>query len=328
MAQRRSEAAVGQREHGLFGLTLTSDFAFESRLAPARGAADLVFSSSGRAPLAAQPGAPLYESPLLDQAGESVSRLYRLPDGELLRFGHGLDFYLGERRIDCHLRHPSAGHLVEIRLLGPVLAYWLERLAICVLHASAVVIGGLAIAFMATNQGGKSALAATLMDRGAPLLTDDLLPIELRRGGLVARSAYPQMRMWPDGLAHFIADRHVRAATPVRFGKHWVPVGPGGFGSFQAAAAPFGCIYLPERQDSGTSVAEVGISPVSPRQAVIEMLRCSFSPYIVEAVGLQPSRLDLFARLVQEVPVRRLVYPSGFDELSRVSEAVLADLEA
>jgi hypothetical protein len=43
----------------------------------------------------------------------------------------------------------------------------------------------------------------------------------------------------------------------------------------------------------------------------------------MEAAGLQPARLDRLARLVQSVPVRRLVYPSGFERLEEVARQIL-----
>lgn len=136
------------------------------------------------------------------------------------------------------------------------------------------------------------------------------------------------MRMRPDGLAQFVTDPGLREASRAQFGKHWVPVGEGGFGDFHAAAAPLGRLYLPERLDGEPAGGGVRISPVSARQAVVELLRRSFSPYIVEAAGLQAARLETFARLVREVPVRRLVYPSGLTCLPAVRAAVLADLES
>ena len=39
-------------------------------------------------------------------------------------------------------------------------------------------------------------------------------------------------------------------------------------------------------------------------------------------------RLEFFARMVQQVPVRRLVYPTGFEHLPRVRETILEDLDA
>jgi hypothetical protein len=326
-ASARTGWGVGPRRHRLFGLTLLSDFDFESRLGPGRGAADLTFSVLPDTAVEARLDEPLYESPLVDEAGDSLSRLYRLPQCELLRFGEVLDFYLGADRIDCHLRQPGGRQMIEIRLLGAVLAYWLERMGIRALHASAVVVDGRAVAFMATHQGGKTGLAATLVAHGAPLLSDDLMPVEARPGGIVARSGYPQMRMRPDAARHFV-DPEQRRAARRRLGKLWVPVGANGFGAFQAGSVPLACVYLPERQDPRSSGRQPRISGVEPRQAVIELLRGSFSPYIVEAVGLQPRRLEDFADLAQTVPVRRLVYPSGFEALPRVRDALLEDLDA
>ena len=67
----------------------------------------------------------------------------------------------------------------------------------------------------------------------------------------------------------------------------------------------------------------VEIQDVSPRDAVIELVRHSFSPRLVEAAGLGVRRLDFFVRLATQVPVRRLRYPSGFDRLPAVVERVL-----
>lgn len=320
------DSFADRRKHGLFGLTLASEFPFESRLAPGRGEPDLEFSGPAAPPSDEALAEPVYESPLRDETGSSLVRLYRVEHGELLRFGDGLDFHLGRGRIDYRLRDPGWAEAIEVRLLGTVLSYWLERLEVCVLHASAVVADGRAVAFMANNRGGKSALAATMMAGGAPLLTDDLLPVELRDGEIVARSGYPQMRMWPDAVEHFFAGRRPRSAYPRRFGKHWLPVGADGFGEFHAAAVPLGRLYLPRRKDGPASSREVRMSKLPPRKAVIELLRCSFSPNIVEAVGLQRHRLETFARLVEQVPVRRLDYPSGLGALPRVRLAVLDDL--
>ena len=67
----------------------------------------------------------------------------------------------------------------------------------------------------------------------------------------------------------------------------------------------------------------VEIQPVSRSEALIELVRHSFSPRLVEAAGLQPSRLDRLSRLVRQVPVRRLSYTSGFERLPEVAEALL-----
>jgi hypothetical protein len=96
---------------------------------------------------------------------------------------------------------------------------------------------------------------------------------------------------------------------------------------FRAEPVPLRRIYLPQRLDASSPEREILIEPVPLREAVIELVRRSFSPYIVEAVGLQPARLELFARVVRAVPVLRLRYPSGFERLPEVTERLLIDLQ-
>jgi hypothetical protein len=50
-------------------------------------------------------------------------------------------------------------------------------------------------------------------------------------------------------------------------------------------------------------------------------------PRSVQALGWAPRRLELITRLVGAVPVRRIVYPDGFQHLPVVRQAILADLQ-
>ena len=144
--------------------------------------------------------------------------------------------------------------------------------------------------------------------------------LEETEGRWEVRSSYPLMRMWPDAAQHFLG--HYTDLPLVQWDseKRSVAVGEGGFGRFQEAPSPLACIYLATRAEGTDSVE---IQPVPRSEAVIELIRHSFSPRLVEAVGLQPARLDRLARLVRSVPVRRLVYPSGFERLKEVASQIL-----
>ena len=312
----------------LFGLTLASDFPFANRLAPG-GIPDLTFTCVDRSPLPTNwdQATPSYGSPYRTDDGESIAYLYRLDTCDVLRFTRVADFYLWPDRIICHLLDPAYDYLVEIRLLGPVLSFWLERGGIPALHASAVVVEGHAAAFVTSNSGGKSVLAATLMQAGYPLLTDDILAAERRRGTFVGRPGYPQMRLWPDEARYFLGHYEDLERVHPALSKRRVPIGPDSFGTFCDASQPLACLYLPERRDPVVGGSDIEITPVSPRDAVIELVRHSFIPHVVEALGWQPQRLDFFAQMVQQVPMRQLVYPSGFEHLPRVREAILKDLK-
>jgi hypothetical protein len=311
-----SEGVLSSRR--LFGLNLASDFPFSHHLGEGDGAADLTFTLTPR-PLLPGPWrntAPIYISPYRGADGESVFHLYRIDGYEILNFPGTADFFLQDDRIACHVLEPD---LVELRLLGPVLSYCLERWGLPTLHASAVAVDGRAVAFLSRQGGGKTGLAAALMRAGMPLVTDDVLPVEDRKGTFFARPGYPQMRMWPDEAAWFLDRWEELPLVHPEVTKRRISVGPGGFGEFRDASLPLAGLYIPERRPDGP----VEIVDVPPRDALIELVRYSFSPHLVEAAGLQPFRFDLFARLVQRVPVRRLRYPAGFERLAEVTETLL-----
>jgi len=314
------------RPRYLFGVTLASDFGFSVPLPASDGALDLTFAVSPFAPLAGgwHRQLPVYTSPRRRPNGASACCLYRTPDCEIFSFPD-VEYYLWSARIVCHLPESAWLHLVEPYLLGPVFAYWLERRGLPVLHASTVGIEGRAVVFAAMHGTGKSGLAAALLQCGATLLGDDLAPIDELGGDQTVQPGFPCLRMWPDEAAYFLRRyEHLPRVSPGSE-KRWVPIGPDGFGTFCNHPLPLSCIYLPERRPEPHGLVE--IRPVSPRDALIELVRHSFSPFLVEAAGLQPGRFDRLARLVRQVPVRRLSYPSGFDRLPGVAEAILRDLE-
>lgn len=314
-----STSLNGWRLYNLYGLALASDFPFTSRLPPDVGLPDLTFTCAGTPPTPGNVPKPAYASRLLNARGESTCSFYRLGNFDLLRYPEVGDFYLGPDRIVCH---PIDLRMTEVYLLSSVLSCWLERAGVPCLHASAVVVDGDTVGFLSFNGGGKSSLAAAMVQGGCSLLTDDVLAVGSGPGGFSARRGYAQMRLWPTEAEHFWgpADQLPRVHPTVA--KVRVPVDV-----FDARERPLTCFYLPARRPTGCADDSVEIKALSPRDTVIEFVRHSFVAPLAEAVGWQPRRLDIFARLAAEVPVKHLIYPSGLDQLPRVREAILNDLQ-
>jgi hypothetical protein len=238
-----------------------------------------------------------------------------------------MEFFLEAHRIHCRMTSAADQPLTEVRLLGTVLALWLEWRGRPALHASAVVVDGRAVGFLAGNRGGKSSLAAAFLQAGYPLLTDDILSLLRTPSGVLACPGYPQMRFWPHDARRLLGSTAGLEAVLPGQPKLQVPVGEGGFGVFQAEDLPLAALYLPERSAPGEE-AELRIDVLSPQAGLIELVRHAFTPRMAEALALQSSRLDLFARLLRAAPVRRLGYPDGYEHLPRTVEAILADLRA
>jgi hypothetical protein len=316
----RATTLLGRRSR-LFGLTVAGSLPLRVPLPQSFDPVDLVLSLSAQPLWGPEQRAlpPLYSSPFRYKDGTSVGSLYLEPESSLFHFPGAGEFRIQADHIESFFPEQGGG-LGELRFLGPVFSYWLELRGLLTLHASAVAVDGRAVAFLSRQGGGKSGLAAAMIAAGTPLLTDDLVVVEEGEDCWEVRPSYPMMRMWPDEATHFL--RHYADLPRVQRNseKRSVAVGEGGFGSFCDSSSPLGCIYLATRVEGADTVE---IQPVSRSEALIELVRHSFSARLVEAVGLQPARLDRLARLVRSVPVRRLVYPSGFARLAEVAGELL-----
>jgi len=216
----------------------------------------------------------------------------------------------------------------RLLLMGIILAFWLEREGFPVLHSSAIVVNEQVVAFPSHSGNGKSTLAASFLQAGAALLTDDILAIENQAGQFWGRPGLSQINLWPDQAAYFTGEKEFEiipldgTKQPIHIETFNPP------GTFCQKGRPLKCIYIPRKSDQPAGRTDIEITQVPPAEAVIELLRYSFiSSFICEQLGWQSRRLDFFARLVRQVPVRRLVYPAGFEHLAGVTEAVMRDLE-
>src|SRR6201997_3695947 len=82
--------------------------------------------------------------------------------------------------------------------LGQVLSYCLLTRGIEPLHATAMVVGDQAVAFLGDSGAGKSTLAATFLQKGYTLLTDDVLALEFRGENVWARPGIARVKLNPD----------------------------------------------------------------------------------------------------------------------------------
>ena len=319
------------RAWSLYGARLRSDHAFVNNVTVADDSTaspcfELSFAYVDDAPLPDgwDRGHATYRSPLL--IDDEQSFLYVIPVGTctVFRFTDVVDFYIWPDRILCRLLDPAYAFMVELHLLGFVMAYWLERRGILALHASGVAFDRHAIGFLSTNTGGKSALAASFVQAGHALLTDDILAIESVGRAVFARPSYPQMRMWPELARHFLgSDDDLENVHPM-LDKRRVPIRPGGFGTFCDSAQPLACLYVPERR----AASDIRIRELAFGEAFFTLNRYSFLVGVLPVGGTEQDRLAALGHVASAVPVRSVAYPSGLERLPDVVEAISEDARA
>jgi hypothetical protein len=211
---------------------------------------------------------------------------------------------------------PGAGSaLLQLALLGPVLAALLQQRGNLVLHASAVEVDGAAVGFLGGRGAGKSTMAAALLGRGYPLLADDLLAVSLDGGSPRVLPGLPQLKLWPDALAALGGDPDL--LPPVRKGLDKRVQKLGGHG--RSGDVPLARLYVLSSGEEPT------IEAIPSGAAFLELVSHSYGIAWLHGVS-GPGQFAARTELARRVPVCRLRRPSDLDRLDQVIRLVEEDL--
>jgi hypothetical protein len=255
----------------------------------------------------------------------------RLVDGRIglsVQRDHDIGFRVWAPRHGCYLVSPDGRRIAGAPPAGPpwrwerlVLAQVLPLAAVLrgmdVLHASAVALGGRAVAFLGPSNVGKTTLASRIVARGARLVTDDVLAVDLdgaavtaHRGGAVARVDPAELRsLTPDERA---------ALGPVRArAEKWHVVPP-----LAPERLPLALTYHLVRPSAATGVEIVPVRPYDPAL----LLGSAFLPYLSDPARLR-RQLDVCAAVAASTPLHQVRVPDRAASAD-VADAVLRHAEA
>ncbi len=307
----------------MYGVTLASDYRFAVPLVLGGPDTDVVFTVTSEPPagVALRGLRAVYvEGQRSD--GRPHFEFYRIDGGAAVRITGAMDFYCFRDRIVCHVVDSRHQYLVEIALFGMIMSLWLELRGVTTVHASTVAMGDKAVAFMSRRGGGKTSMAAACVSAGSALLSDDLLVLQQTGDEFLAHPGFPQLRLWPDQVRHFVGEPDAHPTFHAGHDKRRVTVGEG-FGSFLDTSLPLARVYELRRTDDAGADPRIDLLP--PAEAMMALAQQSFLPREVVRYGLQSSRMSFFARMLQRVSIRRLTIPSGYGELPRVVSSIRAD---
>lgn len=288
-----------------YGLSIRSDVALPELLASAETATDVVIKVGK---LASLPREATHE---LD------SFRYRLSPDEAYFFWDPTAAFLvrGGKEIIVDPSPEAEESLIRVLLLGVIFSVLLHQRGLLVLHASAVVINGGAVAFLGGKGWGKSTMAAMLYSRGHLHLADDL--VALRANGAsspVALSGYPQLKLWPEAAAFSLGeDPALMARVTPRFEKRARRTAD----RFSAGEIPLCGLYIL----SGGPEPELKM--LKPQQAVVQLIANSYAVRFGDRLlnGAVASRhLRQCASIAGRVPIYQLARPDRLDLLPAIAE--------
>jgi hypothetical protein len=253
-----------------------------------------------------------------DRPSSATDRIFSWPTVGSFRVRNGVE-------ITADLNDDVDPRLARLPLQGAVLAELLRQRGYVVLHASAVVVGGQAVAFVGHKGFGKSTTAGALLARGHRLLTDDLLAVDV--SGPVARvhPGFPMLKLWPDAVAHLGGDPGVLPVLHQSVAKRSQVLNPQ---NDPHRAYPLARIVVLDRGET------LDLRPISTRDAFVEAIRFSYAvePIREEAGAARVPHVRRYSELVRHVPMRRLLRtddPAALPNIARLVEHDLApDLAA
>lgn len=311
----RMSAMMKRHSYNLYGLCVRSDWLLQC---PESGE-DVPHEIE-----LVEAAAPLMDPRDLPDPTDATSQCVAMNDGAFyIRWPGLMEFLVSAngRKILGYSLNADCRETLQAFFFGRVLSFALLKLGIEQLHATAVVIHDRAVGFMGDAGYGKSTLAAAFVQKGYPLLTDDLLVIYQKGTSFFARPGLPRLKLFADSAKAVCSDvLGPETAVNRVSGKQVTRLSAT---RFYEADAPIQVLYLLDPAPAETKV--ITIDELRQHKAFVEICKAAFNGEITEGKRLKEHFL-MASRLASSVPVKRLSVPRSLAALPSVCDAVLADM--
>ncbi len=201
-------------------------------------------------------------------------------------------------------------------ILGSAMSVILQQRGFLVLHASAVVMQGEAIAFLGASGAGKSTTASAFMKHGYSVITDDVLAIQFKDGIPVVIPSYPFIKLLPDAvvaLGHDVETFPLLNRTTTKRMQTFE-------NSYLQDAYPLGKIYALAISDRH----EVQDCPST--EALLSLVNHSRALNALTDPDSKKQHFQQCSDIVKSTPFSILHRKPGLDELSVIVRQVEADI--
>jgi hypothetical protein len=198
-------------------------------------------------------------------------------------------------------------------VLGILMGTLLHQRGLFTLHASAVSVHGDAVAFIGQKGAGKSTMAAAMQVRGHGLITDDVLALDMgHHGDVLARSAFPQIKLWPESATALGYSLHALPKLSDTIDKRVLRSTE----SFCEESLSLKHIFL---LSEGT---DISLNRLQGGAAFTTLLAESYAPRFLGSKASTPTLFRHCKRIADHVPIHRLDRPRDLDALDRIAAFV------
>jgi hypothetical protein len=276
---------------------------------------ELVEYSASDLRRACEPGGTLLE------AGD-VYEITLLHNGSIhLRWPGLFEFLVSAygNRIGWRTLDGTSPESLQDYLLGQVLSFAMLVRGVEPLHATAVAVGGGAVAFLGDSGYGKSTLGASFVRENYPLLTDDVLVLERSGQQMLAHPGMPRIKLVPQMCGSMFQGRE---GAPMNRFTHKTIFALNAQ-EHQMSAIPLRALYVLSPPRKRTS--KLTLRRMSERKALLSVLKNTFNDVLLNPMRLK-RQFEFAAAVATHVPVKALSYPRKLSAMPAVLQAVLSDL--
>ncbi|HXZ12297.1 MAG TPA: hypothetical protein VEG64_07880 [Candidatus Sulfotelmatobacter sp.] len=271
--------------------------------------------SSGRGELA-------FVSSMVDSSGEPELRIWRAIEGDChyLAYRDGMQFWVENGGRNVWSRWPDSSSLEDAAtyLLGPVLGLVLRLRGVACLHASAVAIGGRAVAFVGEEGAGKSTTAAAFARRGHCVLTDDVAAIVERDGGFYVLPAYPYLSLWPESVTMLYGPEKTLPSFSANWDKRVLSPAEDCV-RFQEEPLPLGAIFLLGERSSESSAPY--LETLTPQESLVQLVANSYATGMLDK-EMRAQEFALLGRMLANVHVCRVRSHEDPSRIERLCDVI------
>jgi len=245
-----------------------------------------------------------------------TNRSLQVGDGEVLLTVRDTARYLVRegREIVIDPMASSSERNVRLFLLGSAFGILCHQRGLLPLHANAIVVDGVAVAFGGNSGAGKSTLAAWFQRAGYELLCDDVCVVSFdEKGCPLAWPGLPRLKLWGDAAVSFGFDS--RALEPAIDGldKYHVPF------ARVAARGPFPLrrFYVLE---SGSMDTANDIARLYGAAAFEAIMAQTYRNEYLAPMNLRKRHFELADALLKNAKVYRAPRDWGYEVFAREAE--------
>ncbi|MEZ5308792.1 MAG: hypothetical protein R2684_16730 [Pyrinomonadaceae bacterium] len=257
----------------------------------------------------------LFESP--SDSGLQTRLDINTPTGGKLRIIVAADRSKAKIQFDPEI----AASDLDSYFVGPIMSFILRLSGVVSLHASAVVVDEVAIAFVGSSTSGKSTLAAGMARTGSLVLADDIAAIREVGNRFEVSPGYTRVRLRPGAAAHLTGG--IEGLDRVYGHRDSFYYSENSDEMFAGRSFPLGAVYL--LGSVGIEYRIPRVEAVEGREKLLKLVENASGLYFVRG-DMRTNEFGVLSKLAARIPIRRLFHAHEIDTLDAQCEIIRSDI--